>query len=622
MKKNILVVLLCIICMFHANSGGILNFPKPSGRVFILSIGINTSSLHNQLQNCVSDAIMVSDSISCNYIAGLFELDKLIDNGSINDREQYTYTYYSSGDLDYYKDSILYSEGNLPDEVTDTVKLIYQRLKQWNKLQDIGIYQYLVLEENATNENIKKCIEDIAREATPEDYFFLYFAGFTYRIELDDKSTETALILYSNSQTFDEKDYLLLPLLNRWLEAINCKWQMIITEAGYGNEFGYDLVASLSPAEFAYISENERERIVLTTSGLGYDSFWLSSKNGRSIECEHGPLSYYFANTKKMFRVSYSSIMLEPNLFAITESTESIDTLSDRFYNYSRIFYEKELLSFLKRYLVKNPGSRGTGSYYYDEANPDTSVSKKIALVIGTNKYQGKPSWKDLANPINDATSISKLLKNKFGYDVILLQNVTKDSILTTLINNKRAMSNKDEFILFIAGHGYFDHNLGDGFIVTMDSKTIEDDEFKNSYLQFAPLNKLLDGFPSEKIFVILDICFGGSFGNINKDINYIDYSDELADISIAELQERKKDNKSRVFLASGMAEVPDYWNKSSDHSPFANKLIKILEDDEPYLTPGYIYKKLERNITEPMLKEFGSNDPKGEFFLYPNNID
>jgi len=52
------------------------------------------------------------------------------------------------------------------------------------------------------------------------------------------------------------------------------------------------------------------------------------------------------------------------------------------------------------------------------------------------------------------------------------------------------------------------------------------------------------------------------------------------------------------------------------NHSPFANKLITIFENEKSFLTPGKIYKYLEGNITEPVLKYFGKNETRSDFII------
>ena len=128
-----------------------------------------------------------------------------------------------------------------------------------------------------------------------------------------------------------------------------------------------------------------------------------------------------------------------------------------------------------------------------------------------------------------------------------------------------------------------------------------------------------MDEFSNKHIFAIFDVCFGAYFDMNAKDLSLSDYKEGTGDISVDELIKRKSDYVSRIYLSSGKGEVPDYWKNSSDHSPFANKLIEVLENEKSFLTPGKIYKGLEGNITEPVLKYFGKQDTRGDFIMKVN---
>jgi hypothetical protein len=185
-----------------------------------------------------------------------------------------------------------------------------------------------------------------------------------------------------------------------------------------------------------------------------------------------------------------------------------------------------------------------------------------------------------------------------------------------SIIEYKKSVGINDNVLIFFAGHGYYDKDYSDCFIAFKDSKPLEEDFRRNTYLSMATLNRVLDNFPNKKIFAIFDICFGAYFDLNAKDLSLTDYKEVSFDISLDEFIKRKSEYTSRIYLASGKGEVPDYWTSSLNHSPFANKLISVLENESSFLTPGKIYKYLEGNITEPVLKQFGKHEAKSDFFM------
>jgi hypothetical protein len=573
MRTTILNVLLLFLTLVHCSAGfeilqkgnAILN-----GRLFVLGVGINDDKQTMQLQNCEKDTRMVAE-----HIVSLYKMhpkcDSLLEN--------YDYSVHS-----------------------------------W------GLYGAM-----ATSDNIKSVLEEFALKARPEDYFFFIFNGMSDllpREAKDGELKETYLFVYEET--------LKITTLARWLELIPCNNQMIITESGYGKNFGYELIAELSPKEYAYLVDNPRNRIIVTTSGAGVDAFPC-----RDNFVQHGPLNYFLLNSTNIFNEFFigkretcldsgnikfgicDTCFLKYDL-ARMEIKCNVRNYIKQNELYSLVLYEREFLTILRNYL-KDSQSRGVQSLVTGKTIAEKkSTSRNIALIIGINEYEGKPSWKELKNPVNDATTIAGLLKDKYGYTTSYLENATKNEILDELLRIKSELGEKDNFLCFIAGHGYYDEEYSDGYIVAKDTRSLNDDKHKSTYIDFASLQKLIGNMPANNIFLIFDVCFGGTFGSTYEDLDYTAYDTELADITIENLARRKTEHgyKSRIYLASGEREVPDFWNNSLEHSPFADKLIKILMSDEAYLTPGYIKQKLELNITEPVLKQFRNHDPKGDFFL------
>ena len=60
-----------------------------------------------------------------------------------------------------------------------------------------------------------------------------------------------------------------------------------------------------------------------------------------------------------------------------------------------------------------------------------------------------------------------------------------------------------DQLFIFFAGHGQYDELLGQGYIVSSDSKL--HDEAKSSYLSHAVLRGAIDNIPSRHTLLVMD---------------------------------------------------------------------------------------------------------------------
>ena len=241
-----------------------------------------------------------------------------------------------------------------------------------------------------------------------------------------------------------------------------------------------------------------------------------------------------------------------------------------------------------------------------------TSTRTDYALIIATNDYN---DWGDLTNPVFDATTIANELEENYGFKVERLFNKTKSEILTKIIEyNKKNYLPDDQLFIFIAGHGKFDENIKDGYLVCKDSK--KNDPTSESYIPYSYLKTAIDNNPSRHIFFVMDACFGGTFDQAIAKRGEDDEGGMYAQISPEEYIAKKLKYKTRIYLTSGGKEyVPD--GRPNKHSPFAFYFIDALRSyggRNKVLTTQEIWLNVEATRPEPRFGTFGDNEPGSEF--------
>ncbi|MEE9408422.1 MAG: caspase family protein [Polaribacter sp.] len=281
------------------------------------------------------------------------------------------------------------------------------------------------------------------------------------------------------------------------------------------------------------------------------------------------------------------------------------------------MFQEKDYTNFLISKYNNTSASRGTvtASNKKEEKKKD-NIIKSFALLVANDTFDATKNWSSLKNPINDVNVVAKILKEKYNTETLILHNKGKNEILKSINNMKSKMDDNDQFLFFIAGHGYYSEEMSDGMVVCKESREIEQDYDKSSYLKMADLHRLLNTMPAKNVFAVFDVCFGATFDLFAKDIAINNYNKLQLDIKLEDFIKRKNSETSRIFMASGRYEVPDYWKDSEDHSPFASKLIKALSEEKEFISPGKIFSFMDGNATEPLLKKFGKHKPRGDFLL------
>lgn len=233
------------------------------------------------------------------------------------------------------------------------------------------------------------------------------------------------------------------------------------------------------------------------------------------------------------------------------------------------------------------------------------------ALVIATNKYD---DWNDLANPIDDARTIESILVEKYGFKVEFLEDPTYEEIYAKISDyNTKKFKPQDQLFVFFAGHGVFDETLKEGFVVARDSKL--EDKGRTTYIPHFILRQRLDNIQCEHIFLVMDVCFGGTLDPLVAKGRAIDPYAETPD---RELIARKLSKHTRKFLTSGSKEyVSD--GIAGKHSPFAAQFIKALKESggkgnrffSLYDLVGYF----ERLTSIPRFGKFSeADDPTSDF--------
>jgi len=166
------------------------------------------------------------------------------------------------------------------------------------------------------------------------------------------------------------------------------------------------------------------------------------------------------------------------------------------------------------------------------------------ALLFATDQYD---EWGDLVNPVNDAKTIAKELEESYGYEIDLVENPTQDEVILRLREYaKKSYMPHDQLFIFFAGHGQFDDLLGQGYIVTKDSK--KNDNAKTSYLSHSVLRNVVDNIPSQHTFLAMDVCFGGTFDPSIARAGSRGEDDIYNELSIDQFIERKLRFKTRKY--------------------------------------------------------------------------
>jgi hypothetical protein len=493
-----------------------------------------------------------------------------------------------------------------------------------------GYHEYLLLGKKATKENILSALMDIASKAAPNDYFIFNFSGYTHMFTFDSLNFITYFFPYSSSGVSaniysrarelkeDINNHLIsLKVLQEHIQLIPAKNQLFISEAGPSGTFKSEFIKTMMQGSPAIASLLNVNRIIMVPDYIGLETR-IDSTDKIAGVIAHSITSLDTGNNIfHLFGEDYRSAGLAAILKA-----KAYKTNHNR--DYFDVFFERK---FLQQYrdifgdAEKTRGGIGTNKEL--QKNPALKGNRH-ALIIGTDNYRAK-GWDKLNNPVYDASEIAGILAEDYSYEVQLLKDPPMDSVYQAIREYYKTLKQDDQLIIYIAGHGDYDKDLlDDGFIVCADSKSVEDDPLRNTYIQHTKLKKMINKIPASKIMVMLDICYGGFFDEEVRD----NPASSITNRNVLELLHKNAQYKVRKMLSSVGTE-PAFDGKAGKHSPFAGYLISVLNakgGSEGIITLSDIYTLLQKaSLNEttnlkisPHVAGFGDNNPLGEFILIP----
>jgi len=237
---------------------------------------------------------------------------------------------------------------------------------------------------------------------------------------------------------------------------------------------------------------------------------------------------------------------------------------------------------------------------------------KDYALLFATDNYD---EWSDLTNPVNDARTIAKELKDNYGFEIDLVENYSQDEVIIKIREYAgKTYGEFDQLFIFFAGHGQFDELLGQGYIVSKDSRL--NDIAKSSYISHSVLRNAIDNIPNQHILLAMDVCYGGSFDPLIARSGSRGGNDLYNEVGLSEYISRRLKFKTRKYITSGgLQYVPD--GRPGMHSPFASKILEGLRSyggRDNIITLPELVGWLERLSPEPRTGGFGTNEPGSDF--------
>lgn len=204
------------------------------------------------------------------------------------------------------------------------------------------------------------------------------------------------------------------------------------------------------------------------------------------------------------------------------------------------------------------------------------------ALVIGNDDYAHLPNLK---TAVADARAVADALRQDYGFQVDLLENATENQIKTSISRLRRTLTEKDNLLVYYAGHGVLDTEVEEGFWLPVDAERDSDANWiANSYL-----SRNLRAINAKHVMVVADSCYSGTL------VRAASVQLRSARERTAWL-ERMAAKRSRTALVSGGLE-PVMDSGGGKHSVFAKAFLAALADNDGVIDGQSLFEKVERPV-------------------------
>ena len=212
----------------------------------------------------------------------------------------------------------------------------------------------------------------------------------------------------------------------------------------------------------------------------------------------------------------------------------------------------------------------------------DVDFGRYHALVIGINDYQNLPR---LETAVNDASAVADVLRQKYGFEVELLLNPTRDDIIRILDRLRSELTEKDNLLIYYAGHGVLDVEADTGSWLPVDAE----EATRTDWIPVSTVTGTVKAMSAKHVLVISDSCYSGT---LTRGVIVSTSTGAEREVELRRLSEKR----SRTVLVSGGLE-PVNDGGGDGHSVFTRALLTALRANAEVLDGHRLFTAIRRPV-------------------------
>ena len=242
------------------------------------------------------------------------------------------------------------------------------------------------------------------------------------------------------------------------------------------------------------------------------------------------------------------------------------------------------------------------------------------ALLIGNEKYTHMPS---LDTPIDDVREVDKLLREKYNFKTTVLTNANRYSILSTLNKLRKKLTEKDNLLIYYAGHGELDEVNKEGQWLPTDAEP----ESTANWISTDAITDIINTMSVKHVLVVADSCYSGAMTRTSLARLESGMSQDLKHKWLEMMAQAKS---RTVFTSGGLKPVLD--SGTDGHSIFAKAFVDALKKNRDILEGQALYRKVYSEVQNAADRVGFDQAPQyapirhtghesGDFFFVPKEV-
>jgi len=241
------------------------------------------------------------------------------------------------------------------------------------------------------------------------------------------------------------------------------------------------------------------------------------------------------------------------------------------------------------------------------------------AIVIGNQNYQ---AVENLQTPRRDVERAARILKEKYGFSVQVLEDADDIEMLKALNDLNSVLKPDDNLLIYYAGHGerLMNGKVQNGYWLPVNADAPPKDTF---WVPTEQITGHLGRLQARRVLVVADSCYAGL---LSTDPSYLFMNDKVS--FSKDYVTYKLPKRARLLLTSG-GDAPVLDEGSGGNSVFARAFLDELEANTGILSSPELFSRIAKRVEiaaaknkfvqKPEFKSIkGAGHEVGDFFFVP----